>query len=127
MRQYNPSKGTLEELECLQAEYDQLYDYITQGAIIIRSRAPWYELREKKIFFLNLEKTNKKKSSVRKLFTRDSKLTNNLYDGSSRPLDSANPMFLDVSRRFPALKDDLRKICEGPILASVREAISGQY
>ena len=104
-----------------------MYDYITQGAIIIRSRTPWYELREKKdIFFLNLEKTYKKKSSVRKLFTRDSKLTNNLYDGSSRPLDSANPMFLDVSRGFLALKDDLRKICEGPILASVREAISGE-
>ena len=43
----NPSKENLEELECLQAEYDQLYDYITQGAII-RSRATWYELGEKK-------------------------------------------------------------------------------
>ena len=30
----NPSKENLEELECLQAEYDQLYNYITQGAII---------------------------------------------------------------------------------------------
>ena len=44
----NPSKENLEELECLQAEYDQLYDYITQGAII-RSRATWYELGEKTI------------------------------------------------------------------------------
>ena len=41
----NHSKENLEELEYLQAEYDQLYDYITQGAII-RSRATWYELRE---------------------------------------------------------------------------------
>ena len=73
----NPSKENLEKLECLQAEYDQLYDYIIQGAII-RSRATWYELGEKKNnkYFLNLEKSNKKKSSVRKIFTSDSKLTN---------------------------------------------------
>ena len=32
---------------CLQAEYDQLCDYITQGAIV-RSRATWYEKSEKK-------------------------------------------------------------------------------
>ena len=42
----DPSKENLEELECLQAEYDDLYDYITQGAII-RSRANWYEKGEK--------------------------------------------------------------------------------
>ena len=125
----NPSKENLEQLECLQVEYDQLYDYITQGAII-RSRATWYELGEKNNkYFLNLEKSNKKKSSVRKIFTRDSMLTNdpkkitselesfyaNLYDGSSRPLDPATPTFLEVSRGFPALTDDLRKICEGKL------------
>ena len=43
----NPCKENLEELECLQAEYDQLYDYVTQEAII-RSPATWYELGEKK-------------------------------------------------------------------------------
>ena len=106
-----------------------MYDYITQGAII-HSRATWYELGEKNNkYFLNLEKSNKKKSSVRKIFTRDGKLTNNpkkimdelesfytnLYDDSSSPLDSATPMFLDVSSGFPALTDDMRKICEGKI------------
>ena len=47
-----PNSGNLEELECLQTENDQLYDSITQGAII-RSRATWYEMGEKKqqIFF----------------------------------------------------------------------------
>ena len=39
----------------------------------------------------------------------------NLVDSSSRRLDSATPMFLSVARRFPALTDDLRKICEGKI------------
>ena len=70
---------------------------------------------------MNLEKSNKKKSSVRKIFTSDTKLTNdpkkimdeleslyaNLYDSRSHPLDSATPMFLDVCRGFPALIDDL--------------------
>ena len=43
----DPNSGNLEELECLQTEYDQLYDYITQGAII-RFRVTWYEMGEKK-------------------------------------------------------------------------------
>ena len=125
----NPSKENLDELECLQAEYDQLYDYITQRDII-RSRATWYKLGEKNNkYFFNLEKSNKKKSNVRKIFTRDGTLTNNpkkimdelesfyayLYDGSSCPSDSASSMFLDNSRGFPALADDSRKICEGKL------------
>ena len=73
----NPSNENLEGLECLQAEREQLYDYITQGAII-RSRATWYEQGEKNNkYFLNLEQSNKIKSSIHKIFTRDSKLTNN--------------------------------------------------
>ena len=133
----NPSK----ELECLQAEYDQLYDYITQGAII-RSRATWYELGKKNNkYFLNLEKSNKKKSSVRKIFTRDGKLTNNpkkimdelesfyanLYDGSSCPSDSATSMFLDNSTGFPALADDSRKICEGKLGYSECFSVLGTF
>ena len=80
-------------------------------------------------YFLNLEKSNKRKSSVRKIFTRDRKLANNpkkimdeleslyadLYDGSSCPSDSATSMFLDNSRGFPALADESRKICEGKL------------
>ena len=51
-----PSKENVQELECLQAECDDLYDYITQGAII-RSRANLYEKGEKNNkYFLNLEK-----------------------------------------------------------------------
>ena len=135
------SKTNQSELECLQAEYDQLFDYITQGAII-RSRATWYELGEKNNkYFLNLEKSNKKKSSVRKIFTRDGKLTNNpktimdelesfyadLYDGSSCPSDSATSMFLDNSRGFPALADDSRKICEGKLGYSECFSVLGTF
>ena len=61
----------LEELECLRTEYDIMYDYITQGAII-RSRETWYELggRNKK-YFLNLKNSNIKRSTLRKVFNRE--------------------------------------------------------
>ena len=63
----DPSRRNVEDLECLQAEYDQLYDYITQGAIV-RSHATWYEKGEKNNkYFLNLEKSNKNKSCLRKI------------------------------------------------------------
>ena len=59
----------------LQSEYDGHYEYITQGAII-RSRVNWYELGEKNNkYFLNLENSKKKKSSIRKLVTTDDKCT----------------------------------------------------
>ena len=48
----DPYSGILEELERPKTEYDQLYDYITQGAII-RFRVTWYEISEqKKNFYL---------------------------------------------------------------------------
>ena len=42
----NLSKENVEELDCLQAEYNDLYDYITQAAIVC-SHASWYEKGEK--------------------------------------------------------------------------------
>ena len=71
----DPNSGNLEELECPQTQYDQLYDYITQGAII-RSRVTWYEMGKKNNkYFLNLGKSNKTESSVRKIITTDGALT----------------------------------------------------
>ena len=51
----------------------------------------------------------------------------NLYDGSSRPLDPATPTFLEVSRGFPALTDDLRKICEGKLGYSECFSVLGTF
>ena len=39
-----PSIQNIEELKRIQANYDEFYNYITQGAII-RSRATWYGKR----------------------------------------------------------------------------------
>ena len=50
-----------------------------------------------------------------------------LYDGSSRPLHLTTPMFLVVSRGFPTLTDDLRKICEGKIGYSECFSVLGTF
>ena len=95
----DPNSGNLEKLECLHTDYDQFYDHITQGEIICY-RLTWYKMHEKKniyIYFLNLENSNKTKSSVRKILTRAGVLTSdtkkiknelelyysNLYDGKN--------------------------------------------
>ena len=124
----DPSKENLEELECLQAEFDDLYDYITQGAII-RSRANWYEKGEKNNkYFLNLEKSNKKKSCVRKIVTGDGTITadpktimselelyySNLYSEENSG-HSPELSFLDDLKEFPTLTEELRNLCEGNI------------
>ena len=91
-----------------------------------------YELGEKnnKYFFFNLERSNKNKSNVRKIFASDGKLTSNpkkimtglescyanQYDGSNNcPSNSSNSIFLDDSVEFPVLTEDLREIYEGEL------------
>ena len=72
----DPSSQNLEQLESFQAEYENLYDFITLQGAIIRSRATWYEIGERNNkYFLNLENSNKKKTSVRKIFTSKGTLT----------------------------------------------------
>ena len=125
----DPSAQNLEELESLQAEYENLYDFITQGAII-RSRATWYEMGEKNNkYFLNLEKSNKKKTSVRKIFTSEGSLTHdpdkimtelesfysNLYDGNSCADPEMISSFIRDSNQVPKLSENLRNICEGKL------------
>ena len=60
-----PTVQNLQTLEETKAEYEQEYDYIVKGSII-RSRATWYEKGENNNkYFLNLENSRKKKSSVK--------------------------------------------------------------
>ena len=66
----SPSPENLEQLEILKSEYNSIYEYLSQGAIV-RSRATWYEKGEKSNkHFLNLESHKKAKSSVRKVFNK---------------------------------------------------------
>ena len=125
----DPSSQNLEELESLEAEYENLYDFITQGAII-RSRATWYEMSERNNkYFLNLENSNKKKTSVRKVFTSEGSLTHDpkkimnelesyyssLYDGNSCANSDTISTFISKSNQIPKLPENLRNICEGKL------------
>ena len=61
-------------------ELDKLHEYITAG-LILRSRANWYEYREKSSeYFLNLEKRNKAKSHVRTLVSDSGIKINDPYE-----------------------------------------------
>ena len=123
----DPNRGNLEELECLQTEYYQLYDYITQGAII-RSRATWYEMGEKNNkYILNLENSNKGESSVRKILTTDGALTSdpkkiinelelyypNLYDGRNSADTQTISSFINDLTDVPYLAEEKKNVCEG--------------
>ena len=124
----DPSPQNLKQLESLQAEYENLYDFITQGAII-RSRAAWYEMGERNNkYFLNLENSNKKKTSVRKIFTSKGTLTHdpkkimnelesyysNLYANSCANSVTISA-FIKDSNQIPKLSENLRNICEGKL------------
>lgn len=76
----NPSEEAKEKWLKAKNELDQHHEYTTQG-IITRSRATWYEKGEKSnTFFLNLEKANKCKSTIRKVLTDDNQLITNSND-----------------------------------------------
>ena len=65
------SDSLLSSYQEIQNKLGKEYDYITDG-IILRSKARWYEQREKSTkYFLSLEKRDKAKSHVRKIFSRD--------------------------------------------------------
>ena len=95
-------------------------DYITQGAII-RSRATWYEFGEgNNKYFLNLENSSKKKSTVRKFFNWEGKLTtdpkqvmnelevfySDLYDGSTCVDMGSFSSFLSDLNEIPSLVEE---------------------
>ena len=115
----DPNTKNLEELECLQTEYDSMYDFFTRSAII-RSRAAWYEFGERNKNFLNLENSNKKKSTVRKVFNREGKLTtdpnqimnelevfySDLYHGSTCVDMGSFSSFLSDLNEIPSLVEE---------------------
>ena len=106
------------------------FDYTIQGTII-RSRATWYEKGEKNTkYFLNMEKSNKKRSCVRKILTNDDTLTtnpttilnelelfySNLYKDSNCHSSESNLSSLpDDWIEVPMLSEELRLTCEGKI------------
>ena len=73
----DPSPNNVNDLEAAKHEYDLLHDYIVRGCIV-RSRINWYENGEKNSkYFLNLEKTRRGKTAVRRLYDSAGKITVN--------------------------------------------------
>jgi len=67
----------LTKLDEARSDYETLFDHIIQGKII-RSRANWYEQGEKNSkYFLNLETSKTRRTSVRRLINADEKLVLN--------------------------------------------------
>ena len=125
----SPSPENLEQLEILKSEYNSIYEYLSQGAIV-RSRATWYEKGEKSNkYFLNLESHKKAKSSVRKVFNKDGilitdpkkilqeieKFYSDLYKADSlKPSENLLNSFL-ANPDIPRLTEENAHACEGKL------------
>jgi len=123
----NPSDNAREVWEQAKLDLETEYDYVTQG-IIIRSRAEWVEKGEKHSkFFLNMEKINKAKSTIRTIVDQNgeqysepkqvlSKIKDfysDLYTEKQVDLGcEKSSCFLD-SPYIPKLNDDEMESCEG--------------
>jgi len=116
-----PCRQNVEDLKCLQAEYDQFYDYITQGAIVC-SRATWYEKGEKNNkYFLNLEKSNKEKSCLHKILKSDGTIVVNPKSIMSE-LESFYTNLYKESNCLPSsFLDDLKEVPTFNVLQSFQK------
>ena len=129
----NPSDDNRKNWDRAKSNLDDEYSYITQG-IIVRSRAEWVEKGEKNSkYFLNLEKANKTKSTIRKVIDHNevqhsdpSEVLNiikgfysNLYAKKKVDLNCDTSSNFLNSVKIPKLLDCQMKSCEG--LLSVNE------
>ena len=122
------SEETYQQHEKAKEELEKIYDYITEG-IILRSKATFYDEGEKHSkYFLSLEKSNKIKSSLRKLkwseqsneVTTDPKCImaelkkyySELYTPRSLKTETECMDYLQ-SLNLPKLSNDDRLSCEG--------------
>ena len=123
----DPSQNNVNNLEVAKQEYELLHDYIVRGCIV-RSRINWYENGEKNSkYFLNLEKTRRGKTAVRRLYDFTGKITVNprsiinelrdYYQTSYSNHDSEEseefaPDFLE-NPNTPSLSNNSKMTCEG--------------
>ena len=109
-------------------ELESIYDYITEG-IILRSKASWCKHGEKSTqYFLNLEKRNKAKSHLRRIYISENVETTNLDQIMSslksfysilykRWSEKSETECLDFlgNLNIPKLSDDDQTSCEGKL------------
>ena len=120
----------------LQEEYDESkiwlenwYDEFTKGAIL-RSKAQWYEKGEKSTkFFLNLEKKNSVKNTIRNLYTNNDSNEFVLCEDENQILTHASTFYKNLFQRksdksldacstflsnidIPSISSDQKHICD---------------
>ena len=91
---------------CLQEQYDDSkswleswYDDLTKGAIL-RSKSEWYEKGEKSTkFFLNLEKKNSTKNTIRNVFIKNDDNTMSQSDDEVMILNHAKTFYETLFKR----------------------------
>ena len=84
----NSAPEEILEYKNIKAQLDDLYDYITEGAIL-RRKVRWYEVGEKSTkYLLNLEKSNRTKTSIKKLVKPDSKIEITGYNEIQKEIKS---------------------------------------
>ena len=124
------SEETYQQHEKAKEELEKIYDYITES-IILRSKATFYEEGEKPSkYFLSLEKSNRIKSSLRKLkwseqsnevkndpkciMTELKKFYSELCTPRSLKTDTKCMDYLH-SLNLPKLSNNDRQSCEGKL------------
>ena len=109
-------------------ELESIYEYITEG-IILHLKASWYEHGEKSTqYFLNLEKRNKAKSHLRRIFISENVETTNLDQIMSSLKSFYSTLYKRWSEKsetecldflgnlnIPKLSDDDQASCEGKL------------
>jgi exonuclease III len=125
----HPTVKTRDEWEKVKGKLEDHYDHITQG-IIVRSRANWVEKGEKNNkFFLNLENSNKCKSTIRCILDNNGDEISDtkgilrevkqfyatLYSKTDVDLHSNSANSFLKSDNIPKLSDDESNGCEGKL------------
>ena len=136
----NPSEDAKNAWLKAKDDLEQHYNYITLG-LITRSRATWYEQGEKSNkFFLNLEKSHKCKSTIRKVLTDSNvEITNShdvlneiknfyttLYQKQNVDLSLNGTRDFLYNDKVPRLSEIDKHICEGDLtINECNDALNG--
>ena len=122
----NPSEELLKQKDEILEEIKNIEDYKIQGAAV-RSRERWFEEGEKSSkYFFSLEKSNAKKTHIRKLKTNNNTYTvdqknildmqktyyKSLYE-QKETKDRYDDLFLDIDSNI--LSDASKQVCEGKL------------
>ena len=122
------SDELLQEYNKCKNDLDTIYDYITEG-IILHSKVNWYEHGEKSSrYFLNLEKRNKARSFIKKVFISNETISTDpdeilsavrtfyseLYKKQSTKIENDCLSYL-ASFKLPRLTENETVLCEGKL------------